>query len=40
MNRERGRLIRRQSEEMMVDYVTHAVWFNGVPSYMENPQPG
>jgi hypothetical protein len=35
MNRERGRLIRRQSEEMTVDYVTHALWFNGVPSYIE-----
>jgi len=35
MKFRRGRLICEHSGEMTVEYVPHAQWFNGVPSYIE-----
>ena len=35
MKVERGRLFRRHGEDIPVEYVKHAEWFNGVPSYVE-----
>ena len=35
MKVERGRLVRGHRSDIAIEYVTHAPWFNGVPSYVE-----
>jgi hypothetical protein len=35
MKTERGRLFRQHASDITVEYVGHAQWFNGVPSYVE-----